>query len=160
MDCALSKKKISVCFKIDKFCQLKTYNFYLFLRNWSSTCFRLLLCVCTLWTWVWNPCWRSCTGKSQSCRVQGCNARKVISEVYASFVLQCTVWAVMIHKTDVTAWHGIHLSHKKSIKYSGHRKLLCELSKLSNVMLLTSSDTKRTLMHLFLFTNTTQRDLF
>ena len=27
--------------------------------------------------------------------------------------------------------HGIHLSHKKSMKYSGHRKLLCELSKIS-----------------------------
>ena len=39
---------------------------------------------------------------------------------------------------------------KKSMKYSGHRNLLCELS---NLMLLTSSDTKRTLMHLFLFPN-------
>ena len=29
-------------------------------------------------------------------------------------------------------WHEIHLSHKKSLKYSGHRKLLCELWKLSN----------------------------
>ena len=28
------------------------------------------------------------------------------------------------------------------MKYSGHRELLCELSKLSNSMLLTSSDTK------------------
>ena len=26
---------------------------------------------------------------------------------------------------------GIYLSHKKSMKYSSHRKLLCELSKLS-----------------------------
>ena len=48
---------------------------------------------------------------------------------------------------------------KKSLKYSGHRKLLCELSKLSNLMLLTSSKTKRTLMHLFLFTNSAQREL-
>jgi len=40
---------------------------------------------------------------------------------------------------------------KKSMKYSGHRKLLCESSKLSSVMLSTSSVTKRTLMHLFLF---------
>ena len=45
------------------------------------------------------------------------------------------------------------------MKYSGHRKLLCELSKLSNLMLLTSSDTKRTLRHLFLFTNSAQREL-
>ena len=88
------------------------------------------------------------------------NAKKVISKVYASFELQCTVsgrWSK--HKTDVTAWHGIHLSHKKSMKYSGHRKLLCALSKLSNLMLLTSSDTKRTLMHLSLFTNSAQREL-
>ena len=42
---------------------------------------------------------------------------------------------------------------KKSMKYSDHRKLLCESSKLSNLVLFTSSDTKRTLMHLFLFTN-------
>ena len=28
-------------------------------------------------------------------------------------------------------WHGINLSHKKSMKYSGHMKLLCELWKLS-----------------------------
>ena len=48
---------------------------------------------------------------------------------------------------------------KKSMKYSGHRKLLCELSKLSNLMLLTSMDTKRTLMHLFLFTISAQREL-
>ena len=48
---------------------------------------------------------------------------------------------------------------KKSMKYSGHRKLLCEISKLSNLMLLTSSDTKRTLRHLFLFTNSAQREL-
>ena len=63
------------------------------------------------------------------------------------------------HKTDVWAWHGIHLSHKKPMKYSGRRKLLCELSKLSNLMLLTSSDTKRTLMHLFLFTNSAEKEL-
>ena len=53
----------------------------------------------------------------------------------------------------------IHFSHKKSMKYSCRRKLLCELSKLSNLMLLTSSDTKRTLMHLLLFTNSAQREL-
>ena len=48
---------------------------------------------------------------------------------------------------------------KKSMKYSGHMQLLCELSKLSNLMLLTSSDTKQTLMHLFLFTNSAQWEL-
>ena len=49
---------------------------------------------------------------------------------------------------------------KKLMKYSGHRNLLCELSKLSNLLLSTFSDTKRTLMHLFLFTNSVQRELF
>ena len=48
---------------------------------------------------------------------------------------------------------------KKSMKYSGDRKLLCELSKSSNLMLLTYSDTKRTLRHLFLFKNSAQREL-
>ena len=51
---------------------------------------------------------------------------------------------------------GFHLSHKKSMKYSGHRKLLCELSNYQNLLLLTSSDTKLTLMHQFLFTNSAQ----
>ena len=44
------------------------------------------------------------------------------------------------------------------MKYFGHTKLLCELSKLSNEMLLTSSDTKQRLMHLFLFRISTQRE--
>ena len=40
---------------------------------------------------------------------QGNNARKLISEVYAFFLLQCTVFGRKSkHKTDVTAWHGIH----------------------------------------------------
>ena len=52
--------------------------------------------------------------------------------MYTSFVLQCTVSGRYCkHKTDVEAWHGIHLSHKRSMKYSGHWKLLCELSKFS-----------------------------
>ena len=79
---------------------------------------------------------------------QGYNARKVISLVNAFFVLQCTVFGrISKHKADVTASHGIHLSHKKLMKYSGHRKLLCELSNFLNSMLLSSSDTKRTLIH-------------
>ena len=40
------------------------------------------------------------------------------------------------------------------MKYSGHRKLLCVLSKFNAFNLL---DSKRTLMHLFLFTNSAQR---
>ena len=46
---------------------------------------------------------------------QGTNARKVISEVYTFFVLQCTVFGRKSkHKTDVTAWHGIHF-HKNNL---------------------------------------------
>ena len=47
--------------------------------------------------------------------------------MYVSFLLQWTVsgrWCK--HKTDVEAWHGIHLSHKKSLKYSGHTPILNE----------------------------------
>ena len=41
--------------------------------------------------------------------IQGTNARKVISEVYSYFVLQCTLFERKSkHNTDVTAWHGIH----------------------------------------------------
>ena len=59
---------------------------------------------------------------------------QVISEVYASFVLQCTVSGRQCkHKTDVEVRHGIHLLHKKSMKYADHKKLLCKLSKLSKV---------------------------
>ena len=65
---------------------------------------------------------------------QGTIARIIISEVYASFVLQCTVFGLKSkHKTDVEALHGIHLSQKYSMEHFGHRKLLCELSKLSKL---------------------------
>jgi len=36
-------------------------------------------------------------------------------------------------KTVVEAWHGIHLPNKKTMKYSAHSKLLCELLKLSKL---------------------------
>jgi len=46
---------------------------------------------------------------------QGTNVRKVISEVYTFFILQCTVFGRKSkHKTDVTAWHGIHF-HKNNL---------------------------------------------
>ena len=152
--------------------------------------------------------------------MQGCNARKVISEVYTEVyttrfidqltrqfntflekIIECILYPknieISIYKglellqhifiqvimqkklcqrckhlfycsvlslgvnvnTNVEAWHGINLLHKKSMKYSGHRKLFCEWSKLSKFNALTFSDTKRTLMHLFLFTNSAQREL-
>ena len=78
-------------------------------------------------------------------RNQGTNARKVISEVYALFELQFTVFGRKSkHKTNVTAWQGIHF-HKKSMKYSGHKKLLCEFSKFSKFNAFNLPDTKRTL---------------
>ena len=46
---------------------------------------------------------------------QGTHARKVISEMYAFFVLQCSVfWRKSKHKTDVEALHGIHF-HKSNL---------------------------------------------
>ena len=66
---------------------------------------------------------------------QGTNARKVISQVYAFFVLQCTVFGRKSkHKTDVCMQPDMESMFTKIIlKYSGHRKLLCELSKLSKL---------------------------
>ena len=71
------------------------------------------------------------------------NVKIVISEVYALLVL-CSVLSLdgKVNTRRISqlchslTW--IHLSHKKSMKYSGHRKLLCELSKLSkfNVLIL------------------------
>ena len=46
------------------------------------------------------------------------------------------------------------------MKYSGHRKLFVNFQNYQNLILLTSSDTKRTLVHLFLFTKFAQRELF
>ena len=81
---------------------------------------------------------------------QGYNARKVISEVYASFVPQCTVSGRSCkHKTDVEAWHGIHLSHKNQWNILDIGNYYVSFQDYQNLMLLTSSDTKRTLMHLF-----------
>ena len=58
------------------------------------------------------------------------NARMVISEMYAFLVQQCTFTGLLSeHKTVGIAWNGIHLSHNKPMKYSGHWKFLCELSK-------------------------------
>ena len=53
------------------------------------------------------------------CGVQGCNARKVISEVYVYVVLQCTVSGRML-QPDM----GLIFPIKKSMKYSGPTKLL------------------------------------
>ena len=58
-------------------------------------------------------------------------------QVYAFFVLQCTVFGRKSkHKTDVTAWHGNNFhknENNEKMKYSGHKKLLCEFSKLAKL---------------------------
>ena len=54
---------------------------------------------------------------------QGYNAREIYFRGIRIFCF--------FFETERTAWHGIHLLHKKSIKYSGHRKLLFELSKFN-----------------------------
>ena len=79
------------------------------------------------------------------------NARKVISEVYISFVLSLggNVNTRRMSKPDMGS-----IFHIQKIN-----EILCELSNYQNLMLLTSSETKRTLMHLFLFTNSAQREL-
>ena len=47
--------------------------------------------------------------ESTDCPYQCTNARTFISEVYAVFLLQCTVFGRKSkHKKDVTAWHGIN----------------------------------------------------
>ena len=76
-------------------------------------------------------------------------------QVYPSFVLQCR--RLCKHKTDVEAWHGIHLSHKKSILVIGNYYV--NYQNFQNSMILSSSDNKQTLIYLFLFTNSAQREL-
>ena len=67
---------------------------------------------------------------------QGNNARKVISEVCAFFVLQCTVFGLKTQDGCLQPMTWDPFSQKQSIKYSCHRKLLCELSKLNAFILL------------------------
>ena len=56
-----------------------------------------------------TPFYQNVTKNDNDGDNQGTNARKVISAVYAFFVLQCIVfWRKSKHKTDVTAWLGIH----------------------------------------------------
>ena len=72
--------------------------------GWSVWTTRFQARKCNLFI-RWNLLRRTLDGQiSNTSFCQGYNARKVISDVYASFVLQYTV--------SVTAWHKIHLSHK------------------------------------------------
>ena len=76
------------------------------------------------------------------------------------FVLQCTVFGRKSeHKTDVTVWHGIHFHKINLWNILVIGNYYVNFQNYQNLMLLTSSDTRRTLMHLFLFTNSAQREL-
>ena len=91
---------------------------------------------------------------------QGTNARKVILEVYTFFVMHCTVFRRKSkHKMDVTAWQGIqfHRNNLWNMLAIGIYYVNFQIIKIK--CFLTSSDTKRTLMHLFLFTKSAQREL-
>ena len=63
------------------------------------------------------------------------------------------------HKTDVEAWQGIHLSHKNQWNILVIGNYYVSYQNYQNLMLSTSSDSIRTLMHLFLFIISAQREL-
>ena len=92
---------------------------------------------------------------------QGCKARKVISEVYTSLVLQCVlslganVNTRRMSKPDMGSI--IQIKNQCNILVIGNYYV--NYQNYQNLMLLTSSDTKRILMHLLLFTNSAQREL-
>ena len=88
---------------------------------------------------------------------QGCNARKVISEVYTSFVLQCTLSGgnLNIRRMSRPDMGSIfHIKNQWNILVIGNYYV--NYQNYQNLMLLTSLDTKRTLL---LFTNSAQREL-
>ena len=82
---------------------------------------------------------------------EGYNARKVISVVYASFVLYCSV--LSLGECHSLSPDMGSIFHKKSI-YFGLRKLLGELSNFQNSMFYPPRIlNEQCMMHLFLFTN-------
>ena len=83
---------------------------------------------------------------------QGYDTRKVISEVCASFVLHCTVSGGNVKTRRISKPNmGSIFPIKKQGNILVIRIYYVNYQSYQNVML--SSDTKRTLMHLFLFTN-------
>ena len=86
---------------------------------------------------------------------QGFNARKVISKVYASFVLQCNANTRRMSKPEMGSI--FHIKSQWNILVIGNYYV--NYQNYQSSMLLTSSDTRRTLRHLFLFTNSAQREL-
>ena len=62
-------------------------------------------------------------------------------------------------KTDFEAWYGIHF-HKNIYEIFWSKKTIIWIFKIIKIKcFLSSSDTRRLLMHLFLFTNSAQREL-
>ena len=74
-----------------------------------------------------------------------CKAKKVISEVYTRRMSKPEMGSIFQIKNR---WNILVIGNY-NVNYQNFQ----------NLMLLTSSDTKRTLMHLFLFTNSAQREL-
>ena len=67
--------------------------------------------------------------------------------------VHCTVFGRKSKlKTDVTAWHGIRFHKNNLWNILVIWYYYVSFQNYQNLKLLTSSDTKRTLMHLFLFT--------
>ena len=87
---------------------------------------------------------------------QDYNARKGVRIFYTAVSVSGR-WCK--HKTDVEALYGIHLSHKKQGNFLVIGKCYVNYQNHQNLMILTFSDTKRTMMHLFMFTNSAQREL-
>ena len=80
----------------------------------------------------------------------------------STHILYCSVMSLggnVIHKADITADMGsiFHIKNQWNILVIGDYYV--NYQNIQNSMLLTSSDTKRTLMHLFLFTNSALREL-
>ena len=98
------------------------------------------------------------TNKSKFIRFfQGCNARKV----YTSFVLQCTSLGGNVNTRRMSKPEMgsiFHIKNRWNILVIGNYYV--NYQNFQNLMLLTSSDTKQTLMHLVLFTNSAQRELY
>ena len=108
---------------------LKEDFIVLILKKIQNIC---ILCLTPKFMWFWS---------------------EVISEVYAFFALQCK------HKADVTAWHGINFHKNNLWNFLVTGNYYVNYQNDQNLMLLTSSDTERTLRYLFLFTNSAQREL-
>jgi len=99
---------------------------------------------------------------SQNTAVQAYKIQRSRRTKYSGPGVQNTAvqaYKIQRSKTDVRAWHGIHLSHNKNqwnILVIGN---YVNYQNYQNLMLLTSWHTKRTRMHLFLFTNSAKREL-